>query len=188
MRDAHSLCLLQHPLAHDMLLLLLKLSHHGRVTAGLLELLLLLHKLLLLLRSHVHGGLCASHVLASHTLTWHAHSSSRMLASHASSGTWLHASNCTGLHAHHGARLAHVRRARYTGVHLHLLAHVLVRSRRHPGVAVGHARVHTVSRRVCRHHFAVALYLYECELMSSRCCWCADSLDLACWTRPWPCW
>ena len=154
-RDSHCLCLLDHPLAHDVLLLLLKLGHHGRIAAGLLKL-LLLHELLLLLRSHVHGGLCASHVLGSHALTWHAHSSSRMLVSHSSSGTWLHASNGSGLHAHHGAGLANVRRPRYTGVHLHLLAHVLVWCRRHPRVAVGHARVHTVSGRVCRHHFAVA--------------------------------
>jgi hypothetical protein len=103
----------------------------------------------------VHGGLCANHALASHALTWHAHPSSRMLVSHASNA-WLHASNGAGLHAHHGAGLAHVRRPRYTGVHLHLLAHVLVRSRRHPRVTMGHAWVHTVSRRVCRHHFAVA--------------------------------
>jgi hypothetical protein len=116
--------------------------------------LLLLHELLLLLRSHVHGGLRASHVLASHALTWHAHP--RVLISHSSSGTWLHASNGSGLHAHHGARLANVGRPRYTSMHLHLLAHVLVWSRRHSRVAVGHARVHTVSGRVCRHHFAVA--------------------------------
>jgi len=154
-RDSHRLCLLDHPLAHDVLLLLLKLSHHGRITASLLKLLLLLHELLLLLRSHVHGSLCASHALASHALAWHAHPSSRVLISHSPS-TWLHTSNSSGLHAHHGARLADVRRPRYTGVHLHLLAHVLVWSRRHSRVAVGHARVHTVSGRVCRHHFAVA--------------------------------
>ena len=152
------LCLCLCLLLLGLLLLLLKLSHHGWIAAGLLDLLLLLllHELLLLLGGHVHGGLCASHVLGSHALTWHAHPSSRMLVSHSSSGTWLHASNGSGLHAHHGAGLAHVGRPRYTSVHLHLLAHVLVWCRRHPRVAVGHARVHTVSGRVCRHHFAVA--------------------------------
>lgn len=154
-RHSHCLCLLDQPLPHDVLLLLLKLSHHGWVATGLLKLLLLLHELLLLLGGHVHGSLCANHALASHALTWHAHPSSRMLISH-SSNTGLHASYGSRLHAHHGARLANVRRPRYTGVHLHLLAHVLVRSRRHARVAVGHARVHIVSGRVCRHHFAVA--------------------------------
>ena len=142
-----------------MLLLLLKLSHHGRVTAGLLELLLLLHELLLLLRSHVHGGLRASHVLASHTLTWHAHPSSRMLASHASSSTGLHASHGARLHPHHCAGLANVRRTRDTCMHLHRLAHVLVLCGSHTRVTVRKTRVHVVSRRVCRHHFAVASYV-----------------------------
>ena len=181
--NSHCLCLLYHPLAHNVVLLLLNLSHHGRIAAGLLEL-LLLHELLLL-GGHVHGTLCASHVLA---LAWHAHPSSGMLISHSSSSTWLHASYGPGLHAHHSARLANVRRPRHTGVHLHLLAHVLVRSRRHSRVAMRHARVHTVSGLVCRHHFAIAEYLYGCEAVSGWRYACAGSLGLARWTRPRSCW
>lgn len=138
-------------------MLLLKLGHDSRVSVGLLKLVLLvLYELLLLLGSHVHAGLRASHVLASHALAWHAHRSTRMLASHSSSSTRLHASYRTGLHAHHSTRLADMRRPRHTSMHLHLLAHVLVRSGRHPRVTVRKTLVHIVSRRVCRHHFAVA--------------------------------
>jgi hypothetical protein len=149
---------MDHLLAHYVCLLLLELDHHLRVGIGLLELLLLLllQEMLLLLRSHVHAVLRADHVLASHALAWHAHPSTRMLASHSSASTWLHASHSTWLHAHHGARLADVRRPRNTSVHLHLLAHVLVRSWRHSRVAVLQAWMHIVSRRICRHHFAVA--------------------------------
>jgi hypothetical protein len=147
-----------HLLAHYVCLLLLELSHHCWVGIGLLELLLLLmlQELLLLLRSHVHAGLRADHVLASHALTWHAHPSTRMLTSHSSASTWLHASHSTWLHAHHSARLTDVRRSRHASMHLHLLAHVLIRSRRHSRVAVLKAWMHIVSRRICRHHFAVA--------------------------------
>jgi hypothetical protein len=104
----------------------------------------------------VHTGLRADHVLASHALTWHAHPSTRMLASQSSASAWLHASYSTRLHSHHSARLADVRRTRHTSMHLHLLAHMLVWSRRHSRVAVLEAWMHIVSRRVCCHHFAVA--------------------------------
>lgn len=167
---------MDHLLAHYVCLLLLKLGHHCRVGIGLLELLLLvLQELLLLLRSHVHAGLSADHVLTSHALAWHAHP--RMLASHSSAGAWLHASHSTRLHAHHSARLADVSRARHTSMHLHLLAHVLVRSRRHSRVAVLQAWMHIVSRRVCRHHFAVAWNMYGCVLMLGRGYARAVSLD-----------
>ena len=123
----------------------------------------MLHDLLLLLLRHVaerlHSALCAGHVLTSHTVARHAHRGSRMLASHGSSSARLHASHCTRLHSHHCAGLANVRRTRHTCMHLHRLTHVLVRSGSHARVTVGKTRVHVVSRRVCRHHFAVASYM-----------------------------
>ena len=156
--DAQGLCLLDHPLAHYVLLL--HLSKHLRV---LLELLLLLHDLLLLLLTHMaerlHAALRAGHVLASHAVTEHAHRGARMLASHASSSTGLHASHGARLHPHHCAGLANVRRTRDTCMHLHRLAHVLVLCGSHTRVTVRKTRVHVVSRRVCRHHFAVASYV-----------------------------
>lgn len=153
------LCLLDHPLAHHMLLLL-QLSDHGRISGvGLLKkllLLMLLHDLLLLLLRHVaerlHAALCAGHVLTSHAVTRHAHRGARMLASHAS--------HSTRLHAHHCAGLTNVRRTRHTCMHLHRLAHMLVRRGSHARVTMGKTRVHVVSRRICRHHFAVASYVY----------------------------
>jgi hypothetical protein len=81
------------------------------------------------------------------------------LASHCSSSTGLHTSHGARLHPHHCAGLANVGRTRHTCMHLHRLAHVLVLRRSHTRVTVGKTRVHVVSRRVCRHHFAVASYM-----------------------------
>lgn len=162
-RNAHGLCLCYHPLAHHVLLLR-HLSHHLwiGVLLKLLLLLLMLHDLLLLLLSHMaerlHATLRAGHVLASHAVTGHAHRGARVLTSHTSSSTRLHASHSTRLHSHHCAGLGNVRWARHA-MHLHRLAHVLVRRGSHTRVTVGKTRVHIVSRRVCRHHFAVASYV-----------------------------
>lgn len=81
-RDAQLRRLLEHPLAHHMLLLL-QLSDHGWISGVglllnlLLLLLMLLHELLLLLLRHVaerlHAALRAGHVLTSHAVTRHAH-------------------------------------------------------------------------------------------------------------------
>lgn len=154
---SQSLSLLHHSLANHVLLLLLELRHQGRVAVGLK--LLLLHELLCLLWSHMahgmHATLCAGHVLRAHALTRHSHPGARVLSSHAVR-TRLHASDSAGLHAHHGTRLANMRRPRHAGVHLHLLAHVLVGGRRHAGVAVRKTRMHVVTGRICCHHFAVA--------------------------------
>lgn len=110
----HLSSVLHHSLAHDILLLLLNLSHHW-IVAGLLER-LLLEELLLLLRGHVvygvHATLCARHVLRAHALARHSHRSAWMLTTHTchSICARLHASHGARLHAHHGTRLANVRR------------------------------------------------------------------------------
>ena len=70
-----------------------------------------------------------------------------------------HASHSTRLHPHHCAGLTDVRWTRDTCMHLHRLAHMLVWRGSHARVTVGKTRVHVVSRRVCRHHFAVASYV-----------------------------
>ena len=129
---------------------------------------LLLHHLLRSQMAHGLGiGHSARHALASNML----HHARMML----SSGTHLR----SRLHADHGARLAHVRRARHAWVHLHGLSPMSSGCGHHAGMAVHGTRVAAASRPlglIGGHHFAAldglstAAARAEAGGGSGRCC------------------
>lgn len=109
---------------------------------------MLLH---LLLRCHMAHCLLTRHA-ACHTLAAHLrlHHATWMLSAHSSRTQAMRA----GLHAHHSARLADMRRTRNTRMHLHRLTHVAGR-RCHAWMSMGQTWMPD-SRRwlVCCHHLA----------------------------------